>query len=1169
MQAEQHDAGQACPDLYEAVAGLKRRHDLHPCAVRPRDGLALRSDAEREIVQDLVKRYRDLPPDEQRRLPALLNSLAQLEIVVGDMEAGQHDFQEVARIVADPISQAEAHRNVHLAALERRDWDEALLALRRAAVLDPDALEPFPLSRYEPIRVLGAGGFGVSFLCHDRNASAGANANRRDKVVVKTLRSDALDHGTDIVIRECGWIRELDHPALIGVVDAGWVDAEKTRPFLVLEYFEGQTLMDYIAQHGPLAPEDWLAIGWQIGRAVQSLHGRGILHRSIRPSAVLVRREPGDEGKSRWRVKVLDAGLSLKRTVIHASASNPAARVQTALGRSVARTIGYAPPEVVGKPKGDVWVGPHSDVYSFGRLSAFALTGRPDPDGGDLVALPEPWKRFLDDLTSWIIRSRPSHFGEVMDRLSQLPGARELVGAVERAMFDATIADRTAALVADPADVEALTSRANAYMRQGDWAKAADDWTRALQLRPDDASLYRRRGLVHARLGAHDRAISDFTESLRLEPRNLEALANRALSHAQRKEHDRAAADYTEAIGLNNRDEALYCNRGNAHYCLALYDRAIADYTEAIRLDPHSAWAIGNRGKAYALCGDHARAVADFGRVLHLDPKNVKAVWDRALSYVELGQFEKALPDYDAAIRMEPNAALYQERGQARLAVGQKEEAITDLTEALALDPNSIAAYVARAGVYAGLDAEKALVDLNEALRLQPEWADALVLRGDIQATRGAFQDAIADYTQALQLKADQADIHLCRAKAHAAVGDYDAAVADCTTAIRLYAGAPKTDATQLADAHIHRGRAHIAWGDAEPALADFHEAVRLDPLNGAAYAGRAVVYARLRDPEKALADYGEAIRLHAADAAAFTGRGDAYTDLGDLDRALADYEQALQLNPRSAKAVLGRGLARSRLDDVDGALADFGETAHLQPDCATAHYNRACILVLCGETDEALTALNEAVRLEPGHTAALNNRGNLLQRRGQLDAALADYDAALAVAPPTDAAYLAVLRVNRAALRLMRGDREGAMADYTEALRLNPDDAAAYHGRGRLFAEMGDLQNAIADNEEALRRAPDDPRTLNNRAWLSATAPNPQAEELARAEEYARKACAASNGQEPAYLDTLAAVLASVGKYASAVEVQRRAAELAPEVEKVDYQSRLSLYAEGRRCVS
>ena len=116
-------------------------------------------------------------------------------------------------------------------------------------------------------------------------------------MVVKTLRPDALDRGADSVFREAEWIQEIDHPALIRVHDCGWADADKTRPYLVLEYFEGQTLMDHVAQQGPLAPEDWLAVGWQIGRAMQALHGRGMLHRSLRPSAVLVcARKPATVG---------------------------------------------------------------------------------------------------------------------------------------------------------------------------------------------------------------------------------------------------------------------------------------------------------------------------------------------------------------------------------------------------------------------------------------------------------------------------------------------------------------------------------------------------------------------------------------------------------------------------------------------------------------------------------------------------------------------------------------------------------------------------------------------------------------------------------------------------------------------------------------------------------
>src|SRR5215218_6799041 len=92
VQAELHEHGQPYHELYEAVGELKRRHDLHPCAVQPRDSLSLRTDGERERVQDLVSRFRKLPEDTRRRLPALLNSLAQLEIVIGDVEAGLGDF---------------------------------------------------------------------------------------------------------------------------------------------------------------------------------------------------------------------------------------------------------------------------------------------------------------------------------------------------------------------------------------------------------------------------------------------------------------------------------------------------------------------------------------------------------------------------------------------------------------------------------------------------------------------------------------------------------------------------------------------------------------------------------------------------------------------------------------------------------------------------------------------------------------------------------------------------------------------------------------------------------------------------------------------------------------------------------------------------------------------
>ena len=99
---------------------------------------------------------------------------------MGDFAGATHTFGEVVQAVADPAGQAEAFGNAYRAALEQRKWDQALEAIRQSATLDPQRFAPFPLHRYEPRRILGAGGFGTAILCHDGNLN--------EDVVIKSVR---------------------------------------------------------------------------------------------------------------------------------------------------------------------------------------------------------------------------------------------------------------------------------------------------------------------------------------------------------------------------------------------------------------------------------------------------------------------------------------------------------------------------------------------------------------------------------------------------------------------------------------------------------------------------------------------------------------------------------------------------------------------------------------------------------------------------------------------------------------------------------------------------------------------------------------------------------------------------------------------------------------------
>src|SRR5205823_6178728 len=135
--------------------------------------------------------------------------------------------------------------------------------------------------------------------------------------------------------------------------------ANKGRPYLVMDYFPGGTLEQFIDQRGTLTPDQVLLVAAQIALGMLAAHGQGILHRDLKPANVLVRKE-GDQ----WRVKVIDFGLALRKQIVETSMGALSTGISI-LGDSVAGTLKYAPPEQMGELRG-VKPGPYSDVYAFG-----------------------------------------------------------------------------------------------------------------------------------------------------------------------------------------------------------------------------------------------------------------------------------------------------------------------------------------------------------------------------------------------------------------------------------------------------------------------------------------------------------------------------------------------------------------------------------------------------------------------------------------------------------------------------------------------------------------------------------------------------------------------------------------------------------------------------------
>lgn len=170
------------------------------------------------------------------------------------------------------------------------------------------------------------------------------------EVAVKVLHEHlAADEGfRERFRREAVSAAKLTHPNIVGLYDTGR-DGEHT--FLVMELVEGSTLKDRLAE-GPLPVGQVARIGVQVARALAYAHGRGLVHRDVKPANILI----ADDGT----VKVADFGIA------KADQSEDLTSTGTVLG-----TAAYVSPEQIrGEP-----VDGAADQYGLGVVLYEALAG--------------------------------------------------------------------------------------------------------------------------------------------------------------------------------------------------------------------------------------------------------------------------------------------------------------------------------------------------------------------------------------------------------------------------------------------------------------------------------------------------------------------------------------------------------------------------------------------------------------------------------------------------------------------------------------------------------------------------------------------------------------------------------------------------------------------------
>ncbi|WP_067833589.1 protein kinase domain-containing protein [Actinomadura kijaniata] len=207
--------------------------------------------------------------------------------------------------------------------------------------------------RYELLGPLGRGGMGTIYRARDRELAR--------LVAVKMLPDDLVDRpeSRKRFQREARTAAGLNHPNITMVFDMGRDgDGEQGQPYLVMEFVDGHNLSRVLAG-GPVAPAWAAAIVAQVLEALEHSHGRGVVHRDVKPSNIMVTgRGPNP------RVKVLDFGI--------AKMMGQSSTRLTATGVAVG-TPSYLAPEQAEAREVDA----RTDLYSTGCVLYEMLTGRP------------------------------------------------------------------------------------------------------------------------------------------------------------------------------------------------------------------------------------------------------------------------------------------------------------------------------------------------------------------------------------------------------------------------------------------------------------------------------------------------------------------------------------------------------------------------------------------------------------------------------------------------------------------------------------------------------------------------------------------------------------------------------------------------------------------------
>ena len=233
--------------------------------------------------------------------------------------------------------------------------------------------------KYRIVKKLGQGGFGITYLAEHvelekrvaiKEFFFGQYCERdadTSHVTVPTAGNrELVEKFRRKFVKEAKLIAsKLSHQSIVRVSD---VFSENGTSYYVMDYIDGRSLSEIVAERGRMGETETIGIIDSVGKALEFIHSQKINHLDIKPGNIMVERNSGN-------VVLIDFGVAKQYDAETGEATTTT---------PVAHSRGYAPPEQY-KPGGVGSFTPESDIYALGATLYKMVTDTTPPDAMDVV----------------------------------------------------------------------------------------------------------------------------------------------------------------------------------------------------------------------------------------------------------------------------------------------------------------------------------------------------------------------------------------------------------------------------------------------------------------------------------------------------------------------------------------------------------------------------------------------------------------------------------------------------------------------------------------------------------------------------------------------------------------------------------------------------------------